>query len=235
MDSIEWPPEYRIRRSKRARRLILKLDSQKGIEVVIPYFVSHKEAHAFLASNRTWLESHPDWAAFCQRDKKCLPQSINFACLNKTWQLYYDERPQQQRIKLIEHESHIQLRGNLKDNEQQAFKTLRRWLKKQAAAYLPELLAELASLTGLDYQAVTIRSQKTLWGSCSQHNEISLNCKLLFFPVEIVRYVLIHELCHTVHFNHSERFWQLVARFVPNYHELRQQLKYLGQYLPEWA
>jgi predicted metal-dependent hydrolase len=94
---------------------------------------------------------------------------------------------------------------------------LRRWLLGRANAFLIPWLQRLGAGAGLTWGQVRIRWQKTLWGSCSARKTISLNGKLLFLPAEIVRYVLIHELCHTVHLNHSAHFWQLVAAHEPDY------------------
>jgi hypothetical protein len=67
--------------------------------------------------------------------------------------------------------------------------------------------------------------QKTRWASCSRHRTVSLNMKLLFLPPELVRYVFVHELCHTVHMNHSREFWRFLAVKEPRYKELDKQLR----------
>jgi len=86
----------------------------------------------------------------------------------------------------------------------------------------------------LPFKNVSIRGQKTRWGSCSSDQSISLNCKLLFLPSPVVRYVLIHELCHTVHMNHSAAFWALVGCFEPNYRQLDRNLRDARCDVPLW-
>lgn len=78
---------------------------------------------------------------------------------------------------------------------------------------------------GLKPTAVRFRSQKTRWGSCSSSGLISLNWRLVFAPIDVIDYVIVHELAHLRHYNHSDAFWRLVSTQVPNYRELRNWLK----------
>ncbi len=84
------------------------------------------------------------------------------------------------------------------------------------------------------YKNLTFRGQKTVWGSCSSKKNINLNYKLLFLPARLVRYVLVHELCHIVHLDHSRRFWALVEQYEPDYARLKKELRHADHYMPEW-
>ncbi len=112
---------------------------------------------------------------------------------------------------------------------------LKRWLQQQGRLHLIPWLQHLSSETGLGFHKVQIRSQKSRWGSCSSRGTISLNCQLLFLRPELVRSLIIHELCHTVHLNHSARFYQLWTDFVPNCQELRAEMQRARQLLPWWS
>ncbi|MEM1310707.1 MAG: M48 family metallopeptidase, partial [Cyanobacteria bacterium P01_H01_bin.153] len=96
-------------------------------------------------------------------------------------------------------------------------------------------LQQLSQRCDLAYSRMTVRGQATRWGSCSSKQSISLNYKLLFLPPTLVNYVLIHELCHTVHMNHSKAFWQLVQRYYPNLNQAKVDLKKSWQYVPRWV
>jgi predicted metal-dependent hydrolase len=95
-------------------------------------------------------------------------------------------------------------------------------------------LAHVAAKTGFTYRRVQIRRQRTRWGSCSISGTISLNVCLLFLRADIVRYLLVHELCHTRHMNHSARYWALVAIHEPNFRQLDRELLRGWRHVPAW-
>lgn len=97
-------------------------------------------------------------------------------------------------------------------------------LKKLAKSDLPVRVARYAPRVGVTYGNITVRAQKTLWGSCSVQGNLSFNCLLMLMPEEIQDYVVIHELCHRKHMNHSPAFWAEVARVCPGYVRHRQWL-----------
>jgi predicted metal-dependent hydrolase len=110
-----------------------------------------------------------------------------------------------------------------------------RWLKRYAKTVLVPWLAQVAQDCQLSYDRVQIRDQKTRWASCSSYQTIGLNYHLLFLPPTLVRYVLIHELCHTRELNHSPQFWSLVEQYEPNYRQCNESLKRAWRSLPGWS
>lgn len=106
-------------------------------------------------------------------------------------------------------------------------------LAEQAARVIPGRIAHFAPLVGVTYGRVTIRSQKTRWGSCSAKGDLNFNCLLMLCPPEVVDYVVVHELCHRLEMNHSPRFWAQVGRVLPDFAASRVWLRDRGQRLIE--
>lgn len=104
-------------------------------------------------------------------------------------------------------------------------------LKQRAKEYLPGRVALYAPRVGVTWDKITIRAQRSRWGSCSRQGNLNFNCLLMLAPSEIRDYVVIHELCHRKHMNHSPAFWAEVARVCPAYLQHRKWLKDNGHLL----
>lgn len=98
-------------------------------------------------------------------------------------------------------------------------------LAQKALQVLPKKVEYYAAKIGVTYGTITIRNQKTRWGSCSSKGNLNFNCQLMLFPEEIQDYVVVHELCHRKEMNHSQRFWNEVGRTMPDYEERRKYLR----------
>lgn len=96
---------------------------------------------------------------------------------------------------------------------------------------LPRRVAHYAALVGVAYGRITIRAQKTRWGSCSAKGNLNFNCLLMLCPEDVRDYVVVHELCHRKELNHSKRFWNEVARVMPDYRERKKWLAENGEEL----
>ena len=102
-------------------------------------------------------------------------------------------------------------------------------LAQQALKVIPPRVKAWAAKVGVTYGRITIRNQKTRWGSCSAKGNLNFNCALMLCPEEILDYVIVHELCHRKEMNHSKRFWGEVAKVMPDYEKRRRWLKTEGQ------
>lgn len=108
-----------------------------------------------------------------------------------------------------------------------------RQLSKQAASVLKEKADIYARKIGVSYHRITIRTQKTRWGSCSSQKNLNFNCLLMLCPEEVQDYVVVHELCHIRQMNHSPAFWSEVERILPDYKKQRKWLKENGKIIME--
>ncbi len=108
---------------------------------------------------------------------------------------------------------------------------IKKVLKKEAQAYLPRRVNYLANAHNFEVKSVHFNNAKTRWGSCSHNGSINLNVALMQLPIELIDYVIVHELCHTVHLNHGLDFWQLVATYIPNYRTLRKEISTYHPYI----
>ena len=97
--------------------------------------------------------------------------------------------------------------------------------KKNARTLAEERLVHFNSLYHFSYDRISIRNQKTRWGSCSKKGNLSFNYRIVLLPPHLADYIIVHELCHLEVFNHSKQFWDMVARTIPAHRELRRELR----------
>lgn len=223
---------YQVVHSKRAKYIRIKLSRQGDLSVTLPVFSKVSLAHEFIRSKSIWVEKN--LLKTTVQTTNILPQTLNLRLLAQSWSVEYREfQASTKTILRLEEQAGQMLvlyggTRHLNDFKLVA-KIINNWCKKKAQDIFSTMLQELAESHGFHYQRLRIRAQKTRWGSCSSQKSISLNCKLLFMPEDVVKYVMIHELCHTLEMNHSSRFWRLVEECDPHYRSHKQQLKSLGK------
>jgi len=100
-----------------------------------------------------------------------------------------------------------------------------RRMKARTRAFVLREIEEINRVYGFRFAGIAIRNQRSRWGSCSERGRLNFHYKLILLPRRLARYVIVHELCHLQELNHSPRFWALVARYLPEYAELRRELK----------
>jgi len=227
-----WPPQYTLRRSKRAKYVNFKVSSQVGLEIVVPYRFSLKHLPKVLQEKRAWIEKHLSQVLPILQQPLQLPDRIMLPSVQQHWQLNYIAA--QRRLKIIATPGqYISLVGDIDDRDAcQA--ALIKWLKSHAKHHFTNWMDSLCDMTGLKYQRLVIRGPKTRWGSCSSTQSISLSYKLLFLDAHLVRHVMLHELCHTVQLDHSEAFWKLLENFDSHWRQHRAELRQADRSLPAW-
>jgi predicted metal-dependent hydrolase len=224
--------EWQLRVSRRARYARLRILPFGGLEVVIPTRFPRKLVAGLVAEHADW--AHRQLAQQAQlRESICLPPALILAFDGSCTPIRYQaaESILQGELFTDSAEECIDIHAA---GQRAAIAELRRWIRRRARQALPPLLEHISGQTGLAYNRVSIRSQKTRWGSCSSRGNISLNDQLLFLPADAVEYLMIHELCHTRHLNHSKAFWALVQAHCPDYRTHEKLLRRSQGLVPDW-
>ncbi len=120
---------------------------------------------------------------------------------------------------------------NIKKAESQRLLVIEKRYRNAAKDYFSKRVAFYHTLTGGSFQTITVRDQKSRWGSCSSRGTLSFNYRLLFAPPKVLDYVVVHELCHLTHMDHSPNFWSMVEQIMPDYRVYKQWLKEHGHEL----
>lgn len=119
----------------------------------------------------------------------------------------------------------------LPDNCSDIKSALRKWYKNIAKDLITEEVINITGQIGVKFNRIFIKEQKTRWGSCSGKNNLNFNWKIVLTEPELLKYLVIHEVCHLVHMNHSKKYWNLVEQYDPNYRLHRKRLQDAGYYL----
>lgn len=230
-------PHYKVRVSVRAKRVQIKLNQFAELEIIIPKGFTKKDIAKYVEQHRHWIHSTRARILALRPQGEELsalvPDQVCLAAINKCYPVTIEEATFSEDLSV----SHgfEQERILLCGSQEQQITLLNQWMQQKAKKILPPWLQSVSAEFALEYNKVTIRCQKTRWGSCSNRHNINLNRNLLLLAPELVRYLLIHELCHTVHFNHTESYWQLVAEFEPRYKTLDKQINHATRTIPRWA
>ncbi|MGA7932679.1 MAG: SprT family zinc-dependent metalloprotease [Kovacikia sp.] len=231
-------PNYTVRESRRAKHVSLKISMAGSLEIIVPPGFDQKHIPDILQRKQPWIDRiiqrmQDRQALAGVETSEALPQQILLRAIAEIWQVEYHTTPLPG-IRVTEQPSFkLALFGNIDDQETCKI-ALQRWVSRKAHGHLVPWLKSVSKELRLPFEQTLIRKQKTRWGSCSSSKTISINCKLLFLPNNLVRYVFIHELCHTVHLNHSSRFWNLVGKYEPYYQQIDNSLRDARCYVPLW-
>jgi hypothetical protein len=225
---------FSVRNSARAKRLSIKVFPRGRVEVVVPRRTSARSVQAFVAENRDWIDRARE--SFAQKftpESAALPSLVRLPSIDRQYIVRYVPVDQASTVRYREAHGILTLRGATADRTL-CVGALKRWLSATARrAFLPRLEA-LSRQTEAPFDRMHIRLQRTCWGSRSCSGTISLNLCLLFLKPSLLNYLLVHELCHGRHMNHSRRFWKRVGQFVPDYRRLDRQLGESWRVVPAW-
>jgi len=203
---------------KLGRRSISLLIDHGKLEVRAPFLTDDGTIIRWVKSKSSWIQKKlsqiPEY-----REHKYIDGEL-FYYLGSQYPLRFDENVKNDRR--ITAKLSPENRGVFIANNKTQLQKLYRYLARN---YLAKRLKELSKYTNIPYEKMRLSSAHTRWGSCSSNGTISLNWKLIMAPAGIIDYVIIHELCHVRHMNHSRLFWQLVTHYLPDCKERRKWLR----------
>jgi predicted metal-dependent hydrolase len=225
---------WNVRISRRARRMSMRVFPGGRVEVVVPQGAGLPAVERFVARHRDWAERRSkELLQLAPKAVERQPHAIELRLLARRWPVEYVPG---RRVRVEEADGGARLRVHAPSvTDKHASQALVPWLTRLASHELSHRLRPLAAELGIDYGRMTVRRQRTRWGSCSTRGTISLNVCLMFQRPDVVRYLMIHELCHRRHMNHSKRFWSLVASFEPEWKPLDVELLQGWRHVPAWV
>ena len=203
----------------RARRYLLGLRSDGAARLVIPRRGSEAEGMRFLERSEAWLLKRVAQWRSQSRARQPWVDGANFLFRGQETRLQVESGEGGLRLRFADQT--LSVPHALPDYREVVLNHLRRMAERE----LPMRTRELAERHGITIHRVTVRAQKTRWGSCSARGTISLNWRLIQAPPEVVDYLIIHELMHRREMNHSARYWKLVAVAFPDYRQAEKWLK----------
>lgn len=234
---------YKIRESKRAKHVSIKVSHLGEVEIVVPLGFDKRQIPDILKKRQDWIAKTTQRIVAERRalvqpvpelTEQMLPHQLWLRSIPEDWQIDYQLVDRQQSMLISANRRSLKLRGTV-DQPEICYRVLKHWLTRKAELHLVPWLRQVSQEIELPCNRITVRGQKTIWASCSNQKNVSLNYKLLFLPPHLVRYVFIHELCHTIHLNHSSNFWALVEAKEPDYKALDLELNKAWIYVPEWV
>ncbi len=213
--------DFSVRRSARARRVRVGVTAEGGIEVVLPLRAPARLAAEAVVELRPWIDrrladvardraavaARGDTVPYLGTELRLLPEAGRTRVRREGDVLRVPAAPAARR------------------------EALERWYRRQARTEIAPRLDEAVAALGRSYTKLTIRGQRTRWGSCSSTGAMSFNWRLLLAPEEVLDYVVWHEACHLAVMDHSPRFWALVEQHRPEYERPRRWLRDHGRTL----
>ncbi len=227
--------DYQLRRSKRRKTVEIQVRPE-GVRVLAPEHISQRWIDNFVASRRIWIETRH---AELQRQLKLI--EAHQADVRAASTVLYRGTVYPLQVEPDADQSKVCFSGGVvtvavsrrvrKSTQEACRQLLEAWLRQQAAGVFNEKVAEWSACMALFPASIKVKSFRRKWGCCDSRAEVRFNWLLIMAPDEVIDYVVIHELAHLKHMNHSAEFWSLVSRYCPDYKRWQNWLKQQGAML----
>lgn len=208
-----------VRTSSRARRLHL-VSGIRGVEAVVPAGYDEGRLQEFVQNKRDWIIKTANYYSRL-REKTGHTESDVIYYLGKKYRM----RLVKDRLASAVVSDALGTATFHVTDMRRYKREIEQWYREQTASVIAERLPALSATLDLSYNKCTIKHQKSRWASCSRKKNLNFNLLLSAAPAEVIDYVIVHELCHTVEMNHSRRFWQMVESADPDYKHHKEWLE----------
>ncbi len=216
---------------KRSKRISITLKPFKGIQVSVPYSVSYFDAEQFVLKKVDWIKSHLSKIEKVEKKATIFDEYSQFNTRNHTLSIQKTSSTKIS-IRIFPGVTEIKYPDNISVYAEEVQNAIKKGIEEtwrlEAKQYLPNRVGTLAARFGFVYNRVTIKNIKSRWGSCSYQNNINLTLHLMRLPDELIDYIILHELVHTIVKNHSPFFWQSLDRVCEN------KAKLLDKQVNQW-
>jgi predicted metal-dependent hydrolase len=220
--------EVKLIKSTRVRRLSIKVKPFDGVIVSIPNRASYKQAEEFVGQKTEWIrQSLQKMEKF---EEKLTVFSENSGFRTKYHQLIIEKWNKEYiSVRVLNWKIMVKYPENEIVRDEKIQKMIRKGIERalmiEALEFLPSRVMQLSKQLGFKYKSLSMKNGKTRWGSCSSDNRINLNLHLMRLPDDMIDYIIVHELCHTVQKNHGPNFWGLMEKVLPKSKALNRELK----------
>lgn len=221
------PITCKVIRSKR-KTLSLQVHRDGSVVVRAPLFTLSFQIRSFVKKMQAWIEKQQKhFQKMPQITIRTFQDGATFLLLGAQYPLELTEASGKKKPSIRFENAFKVSAPTIKKGKE----LLEKWYRKEARRIFAQRLDEYATRHGLIYKALKLSSARTRWGSCSRQKNINLNWRLIMAPLDIIDYVIAHELAHTMHMNHSKRFWDQVEEIVPSHKTHKKWLKDFGRSL----
>jgi len=222
--------EYTVRRSRRRFSSAAITVGPKGVTVIAPAWMPLWMINNFIERKRDWVETQlKKYTGVFSTAQKQYQNGEDFYFLGTkvTLSVVEIEEPKRTLVSLEENSLKVTISTHItgEKKREEIRNSISRWYLENGVAHITEKVNRFTNILSVNYSKIAIKKVSSIWGSCSAKNNLNFNQQLIMAPHEIIDYVVIHEVCHLVHRDHSSRFWSLVRSLDPDYKQHRQWLR----------
>ncbi|MCH5138768.1 M48 family metallopeptidase [Clostridiaceae bacterium UIB06] len=231
--------EYKIIRRKR-KTIGIKITQEGEVTITSPFNISEENILSIVKKKEKWIMNK---LQLFSQQKSCKDRELKsgekLLYIGKELELEihnlngnkFFNLGNNNLIKILDKKVIVYIDVNKHNIEDVIRERIIRFYRMEAEKLLKERTYYYSNIIGVSFNRITVKDQKTIWGSCSSKKNINYSYRLIMAPIDIIDYVVVHELCHLIHMDHSKAYWEKVESILPDYRDRKQWLKHYGNTL----